>query len=181
MTIRPARPAEAETIALVHERCWREAYATILPGIVLRSSTLAAREALWRALLALPVERRCAFVAEIDGEIVGCAWGGPEESGHPHFRAELLGLYLLPAHRRRGLGRGLVAAVAAHYARQGESSLLLWALAENHAARRFYGALGGQLLHRRDTLLCDLPVPEVAYGWPELRVLCRELVERPPD
>jgi GNAT superfamily N-acetyltransferase len=172
---------EAKTIARVHDRCWREAYATILPAIVLRSSTLAAREALWATLLALPVERHCAFVAEINGAIVGCAWGGPEESVHPHYRVELLGLYLLPEHRRCGLGRGLIAAVAAHYARQGESSLLLWALAENQPARRFYAALGGQLLHRRDTLLCDLPIPEVAYGWPDLRPLCGTVLDRPPD
>lgn len=172
MPIRPALPAEAATIALVHDICWRAAYAAILPGIVLRSSTLAAREALWAGLLARPGESRCAFVAEVAGAIVGCAWGGPEESGDPHYRAELLGLYLLPAMQRRGLGRRLLAAVAADFRRRGEPALLLWALAANDNARRFYAHLGGQEVRQRDTLLCGLPVPEVAYGWPQIAVLC---------
>jgi ribosomal protein S18 acetylase RimI-like enzyme len=173
MAIRPASLSEAAIIAQVHDVCWRAAYTAILPDSVVRSSTLIAREALWTDLLARPAGERCAFVAEVDGAIVGCAWGGPEESGDPHYRAELLGLYLLPEHQRRGLGRRLVAAVAEQFARQGESSLLLWALAENSPARRFYEALGGQLLYRRDTVLSGLPVPEVAYGWPDLRALCR--------
>lgn len=170
--IRPALSAEAQTIALVHDTCWRVAYAPILPAVVVRSSTLAAREVLWAGLLDRPDVERCAFVAEIDGAIVGCAWGGPEESGDPHYRAELLGLYLLPAAQRRGLGRCLVAAVAEEFLRRGESALLLWALADNVGARRFYERLGGQLLRQRDTRLCGLPVPEVAYGWPDLAVLC---------
>ena len=177
--VRAALPIEAKTIALVHDTCWRAAYATILPAIVLRSSTLAAREALWAELLALPADERCAFVAEVDGAIVGCAWGGPEESGDPHYRAELLGLYLLPTAQRRGLGRGLLAAIADQFRRQGESALLLWALADNVGARRFYERLGGQLLRQRDTLLCGLPVSEVAYGWPDLRILSDQHPELP--
>ena len=105
MMIRLALPTEVAAIALVHDTCWRAAYTAILPDVVVRSSTLAAREALWAELLAPPAGLRCAFVAAIEGAIVGCAWGGPEESGDPHYRAELLGLYILPAARQRGLGR----------------------------------------------------------------------------
>lgn len=166
--IRAAHTAEATTIAHVHDACWHMAYAELLPPIVLRSSLRVDRERLWARLLSIPPEQRCAFVAEDAGAIVGCAWGDPEESGDPHYRAELLGLYLLPAYQRCGLGRRLVAAVAATFQWQGYRSMILWALAENIAARRFYEALGGQLLCERDTLLGGLPVPEVAYGWPDL-------------
>ena len=172
MMIRPALPTEAMTIALVHDTCWRAAYTMILPEVVVRSSTLAARKALWEGLLAKPIGQRCAFVAETDGAIVGCAWGGPEESGEPQYRAELLGLYLLPSAQRCGLGRRLMAAVAEEFRRQGELALLLWALAENTNARRFYEHLGGQKLHQRNAILCGLPVPEVAYGWPQIDMLC---------
>jgi len=155
-------------IAHVHDTCWRAAYADLLPPIVLHSSLRTDRERLWTGLLAVPLEQRCAFVAEDVGIIVGCAWGGPEESGDPHYRAELLGLYLLPAYQRRGLGRRLVAAIAANVQHQGYHALTLWALAENVVARRFYEALGGRVLRERDTLLRGIPVPEVAYGWPDL-------------
>ncbi len=171
MRIRAVETAEATTIAHVHDACWRTAYAELLPPIVLHSSLRTDRERLWAGLLAVPLEQRCAFVAEDAGIIVGCAWGGAEESGDPHYRAEILGLYLLPAYQRRGLGRRLVAAVAANFQRQGYRSLTLWALAENVAARRFYETLGGQLVRERETLLCGAPVPEVAYGWPDLGLL----------
>ncbi len=166
--IRAAESAEATTIAHVHDACWRAAYAELLPPIVLHASLPADREWLWAGLLAVPLDQRCAFVAEDAGVIVGCAWGGPEESGDPHYRAELLGLYLLPEYQRRGLGRRLVTAIVENFQRQGHRAFTLWALAENVAARRFYDALGGQPLHERDTLLRGIPVPEVAYGWPDL-------------
>lgn len=175
LQIRAARPGEEATIARVHDACWRATYADLLPPTVLRSSTLADREGLWVDLLAIPVAARCAFVAEdAAGAIVGCAWGGPEESGDPNYRAELLGLYLLGAHQRRGLGRRLVAAVAGSLGQQGHCALLLWALAENAPARRFYEVLGGRLLRERDTPLGGIPVREVAYGWPDLRALLRD-------
>ena len=169
MRVRAAEPAEALEIARVHDRCWRATYAELLPAGVLESSRLATREALWRDLLAAPAAARCAFVAEDDdGAIVGCAWGGPEESGDPFHRAELLGIYLERAAQGRGLGRHLVAAIAAAFARRGDRALLLWALAENWPARRFYEALGGRLLRERDTPIGGVPVPEVAYGWSDL-------------
>ena len=168
LRVRAAERAEATTIASVHDACWRAAYADLLPPIVLQSSLRADRERRWAALLSVPPEQRCAFIA-VDGDaIVGCGWGGPEESGGPHYRAEILGLYLLPAYQRRGLGRQLMVAMVETFRQQGHRSFMLWALAENVVARRFYEALDGQLLHERDTPLQGILVSEVAYGWPDL-------------
>lgn len=168
MQVRPARADEASAIARVHDACWRATYTGMLPDSVIAGSTLADRESLWLRLLSLPDERRCAYVAaRPGGEIVGCAWGGSEESGDPVYRGELLGIYLPQAYQGRGLGRRLVAAVAATLRRQGYASLLLWALSENHRARRFYEALGGQLLCEREIAMRGAAVREVAYGWPD--------------
>jgi GNAT superfamily N-acetyltransferase len=167
--VRPARAGEASAIARVHDRCWRATYTGLLPDSVIAASTLADREALWARLLGRPEECRGAYVAVApDRQIVGCAWGGPEESGDPVYRGELLGLYLLEAYQGRGLGRQLVAAVAADLLRQGHASLLLWALSANHRARRFYEALGGRLLREREIAMRGAPVREVAYGWPDI-------------
>lgn len=172
MSVRPARSDEAQAIALVHDRCWRATYTGMLPDSVIAGSTLDRREALWAGLLSLPDESRCAYVAEApDGQIVGCSWGGPEESGDPYYRAELLGIYLIKDQRGRGLGRRLIEAVAANLQRQGHVALLLWALADNSSARRFYEALGGHLLRERTIEMRGSPVREVAYGWPEISQL----------
>lgn len=141
----------------------------MLPDDVIAGSALADREALWSRLLSPPEDQRCAYVAATpDGQIIGCAWGGPEESGDPAYRAELLGIYLLDAYQGHGLGRRLVAAVATDMERQGHAALLLWALSENHRARHFYEALGGQLLRKREITMRGSPVREVAYGWPDI-------------
>jgi len=172
--IRPAREDESAAIALVHDACWRDTYTGMVPDAVIAGSLLADREALWNALLALPVDERCAHVAEDEGRIVGCAWGGPEESGDPVYRAELLGLYLLRDYRGRGLGRALVGAAVGSLRAQGRPNLLLWALADNMAARGFYAALGGALLRERDDDMRGFPIREVAFGWPDSAPLVRD-------
>lgn len=172
MRVRPAEPAEATAIARVHDACWRATYQGMMPDSVIAGSAFADREAMWGRLLGTPVAQRCAYVAEdAAGAIVGCAWGAREESGDAVYRGELYGIYLRAEHQRHGLGRRLLRAVAANLLAQGYPSLLLWALAANHPARRFYEALGGQLLRAKDTVIGGATVPEVAYGWRDIRDL----------
>lgn len=170
--IRPARADESAVLALVHDACWRDTYTGMVPDAVIAGSRLADREALWNGLLALPASERCAHVAEAEGRIVGCAWGGPEESGDPVYRAELLGLYLLRDYRGRGLGRRLLGAAVGSLRAQGYQNLMLWALADNTAARGFYAALGGEMLRERDGDMRGHPIREVAFCWPDSGALC---------
>lgn len=62
---------------------------------------------------------------------------------------EILSLGVLPAWRRRGLGRALLAAVAAEAAARHSASLVLEVAADNEAARRLYAALGFHRVGRR--------------------------------
>ena len=174
--VRPAHGDESDTIARTHDACWRDAYTGMLPDAVIAASRLTDREALWHRIVGAPPERRCAFVAEDvgtagDGRIVGCAWGGPEGSGDPLYRAELSGLYLLRDRRGRGLGRALLGAAVGALRAQGYPNLLLWALADNAPARGFYAALGGVVLRERDEIMRGIPIREVAYGWPDSAIL----------
>lgn len=174
IVIRPAREDESAAIARVHDACWRDIYTGMVPDVVIDGSRLADRERMWNVLLTLPADERCAVVAEDGGRIVGCAWGGPEESGDPVYRAELLGLYLLRDYRGRGLGRALLGAAVGALRAQGYPNLFLWALADNTAARGFYRALGGALLRERDGDMHGSPIREVAYGWPDSAPLVRD-------
>lgn len=171
LRVRPAREDESVAIARVHDACWRDTYTGMVPDAVIAGSRLAAREARWADLLRRPAALRCAHVVEDSGRIVGCAWGGPEESGDAVYRAELLGLYLLRDYRGRGLGRALLGAAVDSLRAHGYRNLLLWALAENRAACGFYRALGGELLRERDGAMGDFPIREVAFGWPDSGVL----------
>ncbi len=171
--IRPAHDGEGAAIARIHDACWRDTYTGMVSEAVIAGSQLSDREAMWLRILAVPPERRCAHVAEVGGRIVGCAWGDPEESGDPLYRAELLGLYLLRDYRGRGLGRALLGAAAGSLRAQGHPNLLLWALADNTAACGFYRALGGALVYERAGDMRGFPIREVAFGWPDSRVLIR--------
>ncbi len=171
LRVRPAQSGEAVSIARVHDRCWRATYTGMMPESIIARSTYARREAMWARLLAMPDDARCAYVIEDEPVgVVGCAWGGDEESGDPMYTGELSGIYLLPEYRHRGLGRALIGAVADNLLRQGHAALLLWALADN-PARRFYEALGGQRVRARETAMDGGTIREIAYGWPDIRLL----------
>ena len=51
------------------------------------------------------------------------------------------------------------------------NSILLWVLAENWPARRFYEALGGEYVSEQQIMIGNTLLLEVAYGWKDLNQL----------
>jgi GNAT superfamily N-acetyltransferase len=87
-------------------------------------------------------ERLCAWVLEVDGVLAGCAcvvtWDRlpyPGASRH----AEVAGVYVAPAHRRRGYARELVGEAIAGASALGVRRLLI---APTELTRRFYHSFG---------------------------------------
>ena len=95
---------------------------------------------------------------------------GPQRSGDPIFRGEVYALYVLAEYQNRGVGRGLVRAVADRLAHDGTTSILIWVLA-NNPARGFYAHLGGVEIRHQPIPLGTVTVEEVAYGWKNTRAL----------
>ncbi len=48
------------------------------------------------------------------------------------------------------------------------TSMVLWVLAENSDARRFYEALGGHIAGEQQVTIGGASLSEVAYGWDDL-------------
>jgi GNAT superfamily N-acetyltransferase len=110
--------------------------------------------------------RDCAYVAEDEArEVIGLAVGGPARANAPENTGEIRVLYVRESHQRRGFGRRLVQAVAAHLAQLGMPALLIGCLAANTPARRFYEALGGRVVGAREFDQDGVMLPEVVYGW----------------
>lgn len=96
---------------------------------------------------ALFAERPALFghVAEVGGEVVGCAlwflnfstWDGV----HGIYVEDLM---VRPEHRGAGLGRALLAELAAECVRRGYSRLQWWVLDWNEAAIGFYRRVGAE-------------------------------------
>ena len=175
MRIRPANPADAGPMSKVHVDTWRTAYAGIVPAGHLAGLSYRNRGARWEQILTADRPAESNFVAETgDGDIVGLAGGGPEREGNPTHRGELYGIYLLEAYQRKGLGRRLVSAMAQWLLSDGFSSMLVWVLADNHPACRFYESLGGELIGWKTIAIGGTDLADVSYGWRDIANLAVE-------
>lgn len=109
------------------------------------------------------------FVAEeTSGEIVGIAKVEPVMTEEDRVIGEVTSLYVHPVHQRRGVGRGLLAAVVAHQTARGVTELQVATLVTNTPARRFYEALGAKLFAERKIMENGHPLRESIYRWFEI-------------
>lgn len=93
-----------------------------------------------------------AFVAYADAELAGWCWGyqlvRPDESSMLYLHQ----LEVDEAHRRKGIGRGLLRAFMTTGAEGGATKMFLTTGAENAAARSLYDAMGGGLAAQGPTV-----------------------------
>jgi GNAT superfamily N-acetyltransferase len=161
----PAGPADAAALAELHVRSWRETYPGILPGAYLERMSPALHEHRWR--LRLERTREITLAAESEEGLVGYV-SGDWARAQPAC-AEISTLYVLKNAQGRGLGRALFKAAAQALAARGATSLVVWVLRENHAARGFYEALDGTRDRAGEEYVGGAVVPSVRYRWADLR------------
>ena len=157
---------------MVHVDTWRAAYRGIVPDGYLEGLSYDESERLWQDAIA--AGDGCVIVAEDGAGVFGFASGSPKERFSRELReyaGELKTLYVLPSRKGAGVGRQLVGAVARHFVDRGVNSMLLWAFAENRAARGFYESLGGVPVAEAGFELGGAWRSEVAYGWRDLDAL----------
>lgn len=88
-------------------------------------------------------EPRDVLVAELDGSIAGyLKLGAPTALSANRHVLEVQGLAVSPAHQRRGVARGLLAAAVEEARSRGARRLTLRVLATNERARRLYASAG---------------------------------------
>ena len=120
----------------------------------------------WPRWLSIPGQVTIVAVTEAD-QPVGYASAAPPRPDPPGWDSELYSLYVLRDYQRRGIGTRLVREVAARFAREGQRSMVVWSLAQNWASRRFYEAMGAQLIETRRIVDGD-PFDIAVYGWRSL-------------
>jgi GNAT superfamily N-acetyltransferase len=92
--------------------------------------------------------------AEGDRRAWFLAWAGERAIGlvqgrrRPPNDCLLFSMWVAPAARRSGTGRALVAAIGAWGAAWGAERVVLWVIAGNDGAMRFYERLGFRLIER---------------------------------
>jgi GNAT superfamily N-acetyltransferase len=108
---------------------------------------LANRRQFWRARWQQPlVPDAFGFVAVEGDALVGFAYALPVQD--PDWGTLLDNLHVDPKRKRSGIGRRLLAAVAAHLGPHAAQPLHLWVLEGNQPARDFYARLGAEEVER---------------------------------
>ncbi|MGI8617199.1 MAG: GNAT family N-acetyltransferase [Actinomycetota bacterium] len=141
--VRTARPEDARPVAEVHVASWRHTYRGLLPDDYLERLSVDDGEAMWLGAFVDPEPKSGAFVAEVDGRIVGFASFGPSrDEDVPERTGEVPAIYVHPAVLATGVGRELFEAATLALRDAGFAMATLWVLEANVLARRFYEKAG---------------------------------------
>lgn len=141
MNIRPAVPADARAIAVLHASSWRRTYKGALSQEYLEQTALSDRQAVWSQRLTSPRANQYVAVAERAGDLAGfaCAFSGE----HAEWGSYLDNLHVNESAQGQGVGSALLANVAQWCEAQlPGGGLYLSVNQTNHAAQRFYSSLG---------------------------------------
>jgi ribosomal protein S18 acetylase RimI-like enzyme len=142
--VRDATVNDVEALADVHVRTWREAYSGKVSQQYLDQMDPSRRQHGWRQIPQDPGPAATLVAEDESDGVVGFIRVSP--SRDPDTVAELVGevqaLYLLPEHWGHGVGQLLMEAGLRRLAEGGYREILLWVLATNDRARRFYEAGG---------------------------------------
>ena len=169
--IRRATPADAPGIAQVRVDSWRTTYRGLIPDAYLDGMQVDASIALWDRVLTAAPNATSVFVATHDGAVVGFAAGNPLAEPRHGANAELTAVYLRREFQHAGIGHRLVAAVVGAQRDNGASAMIVWTIAGNKGARRFYEALGGELVVEQPFQWDGMDLVEAGYVWRDLNAL----------
>jgi GNAT superfamily N-acetyltransferase len=148
VSVRPARPDDAEEIGRIQVATWRTAYAAILPASVLESLSEAEAAAVWAAAISSPPSpRHHVLVAEEQQWRVGFVALGPSdelEEGDPEpaTTVTLAPILVEPRWGRRGHGSRLLAAAVDHARADGMTRAIAWIPEGDTPSREFLLSAG---------------------------------------
>jgi L-amino acid N-acyltransferase YncA len=167
ISVRPATEQDASAISHIHVQTWLTTYAGIVPQDYLSSLNEAERVPVWRQWLVQDIQ---AYVAELDGEVVGFACGGQIRETLREYDAELFAIYVLKRAQGFGIGTALLGSLAASLTARGFTSMVAWCLQDNPSAG-FYGKTGALRVSSKTIEIGGALLPEVAFAWPNLKML----------
>jgi GNAT superfamily N-acetyltransferase len=173
VTLRKARPDDAEALGALHVASWHETYRGIIPDEMLAGLSIGERAAMWREILSAPDDRGCiaVVIAEDDRNMIGfgsCGLQRDQDLIEAGFSGEFGAIYVLRSHQRCGIGRLLMAAMAKELSDAGHAGASLWVLRENEPARVFYGKMGGIIVGEKLDEWHGTKLTEDGYGWRDL-------------
>jgi len=172
LTVRAARPEDAEAMADAHVRGWQTTYRGLVPDATLDGFSVERRTAFWRDRLTAeratdPAETPArTWVVEEAGQVCGLATTGPVRDLPEGLAGagEVFALYLTPEARGRGLGRALFGHAVDDLRARGMTPVVVWVFEGNPVGRRFYEAAGFRVDGARQPVdFGTVAIPEIRY------------------
>ncbi|MBM7788102.1 GNAT family N-acetyltransferase [Tenggerimyces flavus] len=146
VTFRPATPADAEAVALLHADSWRRFYRGAFADSYLDGDLETERRSVWAGRLGEP-SGTVTVVAEDARGFAGFVHVMLDHD--PVYGSLLDNLHVAHDRQRSGIGRALIVRAAEGVvARAARPTFYLWVLEQNTRAQAFYQAQGGQLAGR---------------------------------
>jgi len=159
---RRAGPSDARAIAEVHDAAWSNAYAGIVPHKALDRMIRRRGERWW-----LDAIRRSTVVIVIEAgsSIAGYATLGRNRVTTLPFAGEIYELYLKPEYQGVGLGEKLFLAARSELKRRRLKRSVVWVLADNERAIRFYRNAGGRPVAEGSEQFDGQKLRKLAFAW----------------
>jgi GNAT superfamily N-acetyltransferase len=144
VSVRPARPADAERIARVQRSTWATAYADLLPTEVLSMPEVQLAAVWLHAVEAPPSPRHRVLVALERDDLTGFAAVVPAEDDDldPATSAELTALLVEPRWGRRGHASRLLSAAVDGWQQDGTTTTVTWAFERDAPTLAFLAGAG---------------------------------------
>ena len=164
VTLRSATDADPAAIGALHHRSRAAAYAHLIDPDVLAGAGPRPLAEWWTERWRWERETHRLTVAEADGELAGFSYLGPSETPGA---VELYAIHVDPVRVGSGVGRLLMIDALAQLPRLGGERAVLWVLAGNAVARRFYER-GGWVADggTRTEAISGVPLRQLRYSHP---------------
>ena len=162
ISVRMARLGDEESIALVHDAAWRDAYRGVIPGRELERMVERRGPAWWRQAIRAGTRLIVLDFADI---IAGYASYGRNRMPTLNYGGEIFELYLMPEYQGVGLGKRMFEAARADLAAHGFPTFVVWALGGNDRAIEFYRRRGGVVVRRARERFGKESRERIAFGF----------------
>ncbi|MGP4073617.1 GNAT family N-acetyltransferase [Piscibacillus sp. B03] len=177
LTVREARPNDAEQIAKIHDETWKLTYGPIIADEDLKQvMSFERRKIMWETTLASKKVQQYVYVAEKDGKLLGFISGGRQRAAQIKFDAEIYDIYVLQEAQGQRVGHELLKHFVQKCLEEGYHSLSVWILTANPYGR-FYVRYGAKKVEAENTTIGSGTYEETAFGWEDLKKLELELME----
>jgi GNAT superfamily N-acetyltransferase len=140
VSVRVAWAADAEEIARLQVRAWRQAYDGVLPARALESLDVAAFAAQWQQAITRPTEARHRVLVALDRvTVTGFVFTAPADDpdAHPEADGQLAEFLVDPDRTRQGHGSRLLQAGADTLRADGFARATVWVTSTDDVLRGF--------------------------------------------